>query len=233
MRTGEVGVLKGRRFEIEVLRRDIPDEELLADVRRVAAELLQDKLTIDDYNERGRFHATTLTRRFSSWFKVLEMAGLKRTRNLNITHDALFENLVEVWTALGRQPRYDDLRPGVSRFSAGTYEKRFLRWNNALRAFSEWANSGTMAATDQNADDITRGRRSSRNITWRLRARVLMRDSATCRMCGRKPNDGVLLHIDHIIPWSKGGESTFENLQVLCEQCNIGKSDLSDRSSSP
>ena len=218
--------VSGQRFQIEQFHRNTPDDELLADVRRVADELGQDRLTIDAYNERGKFHATTLTRRFLSWFAVLEKAGLKRTRNLNISNDALFENLVDVWTSLGRQPRYGDMKPSVSRFSVGTYEKRFRGWNNALRAFADWANGDDRTAPEPTPDEISQRRRSPRNINWRLRAKVLIRDSATCRMCGRKPSDGVRLHIDHIAPWSKGGETVLENLQVLCEQCNVGKSDL-------
>lgn len=38
--------------------------------------------------------------------------------------------------------------------------------------------------------------------------------------------NGALLHVDHVIPWSKGGETTLENLRVLCSVCNIGKSDV-------
>ena len=53
-----------------------------------------------------------------------------------------------------------------------------------------------------------------------------MRDGARCRLCGVTPQDGVKLHVDHIKPWSKGGETILENLQVLCEICNIGKSDI-------
>ncbi len=34
---------------------------------------------------------------------------------------------------------------------------------------------------------------------------------------------GVELHVDHIIPWSKGGETLPENLEVKCTRCNLGK----------
>jgi 5-methylcytosine-specific restriction endonuclease McrA len=47
-----------------------------------------------------------------------------------------------------------------------------------------------------------------------------------CCMCGATPRHGVRLHIDHVTPWSNGGETVLENLQVLCEQCNVGKSSV-------
>ena len=37
---------------------------------------------------------------------------------------------------------------------------------------------------------------------------------------------GLVLHVDHIHPRRKGGPTTQDNLQTLCEKCNIGKSDL-------
>ena len=36
----------------------------------------------------------------------------------------------------------------------------------------------------------------------------------------------VELHVDHIKPWSKGGETVLENLQTLCATCNLGKSNI-------
>ena len=70
-------------------------------------------------------------------------------------------------------------------------------------------------------------KRNTRAISDKLRYQVLKRDNFKCCACGASPaNDpSVELHIDHIIPWSKGGESTLDNLQTLCSKCNIGKSD--------
>lgn len=68
----------------------------------------------------------------------------------------------------------------------------------------------------------------SRAPSARLRFEVLVRDKSTCRMCGASPSKdpAVTLHIDHIIPWSKGGKTTLSNLQTLCAECNLGKSDI-------
>ena len=69
--------------------------------------------------------------------------------------------------------------------------------------------------------------RTQRRINWRLRAKVLIRDNCICLMCGASPakDPSVTLHIDHITPWSKGGETLIENLQTVCSVCTIGKSD--------
>ena len=69
--------------------------------------------------------------------------------------------------------------------------------------------------------------KSTRVISDKLRYKVLKRDNFKCCACGASPakDPSIELHIDHIIPWSKGGETTFENLQTLCSRCNIGKGD--------
>ena len=43
-------------------------------------------------------------------------------------------------------------------------------------------------------------------------------------MCGASAADGATLHIDHIVPVSLGGRTVQENLQTLCQSCNLGKS---------
>lgn len=44
--------------------------------------------------------------------------------------------------------------------------------------------------------------------------------------CGANPSDGVKMHVDHIKPRSKFPELALvlDNLQILCEDCNLGKS---------
>ena len=64
-----------------------------------------------------------------------------------------------------------------------------------------------------------------RNINDTTRYAVLERAGFKCQCCGIKPlrNNDAVLHIDHIIPYSLGGSDNINNLQVLCDKCNISK----------
>lgn len=61
-------------------------------------------------------------------------------------------------------------------------------------------------------------------LTPELRRKIKERDNYTCQICGKYTPDEVGLHIDHIIPISKGGKTVEQNLQVLCDKCNLRKS---------
>lgn len=65
-------------------------------------------------------------------------------------------------------------------------------------------------------------------MTDSLRYDIMKRDNFKCVICGRSSQDGVTLHVDHILPVSKGGKSIQSNLRTLCESCNMGKSDKYD-----
>lgn len=62
-------------------------------------------------------------------------------------------------------------------------------------------------------------------MTSKLRQHIKERDHFTCCACGlstsQEPN--LLLEIDHILPVSKGGLTTEDNLQTLCWRCNRSK----------
>ena len=221
------------KFELEEYNRGVTDEELLADLRKVALELNTRAVTRPAYAERGRFGTTTFIRRFGSWFNVLEKAGLEKTRTpINLPIEELFRNLEELWTKLGRQPRHAEVLKPLSKYSLRVYLNRFGTWRRALEEFVTFINQDEAAQIkspkQESPTEDLELHRTLRTVNWRTRFIVMRRDNFRCKVCGRSPatEPAVVLHVDHIKPWAKGGETLFENLQTLCSVCNIGKSDL-------
>lgn len=65
-------------------------------------------------------------------------------------------------------------------------------------------------------------------VGWnRLRYKAFVRYGNHCQCCGRGPEDGAKLEVDHIRPVSKfpALRYSLDNLQILCQVCNSGKSD--------
>lgn len=60
-------------------------------------------------------------------------------------------------------------------------------------------------------------------ISKSIRHEVFKRDNYKCVECGAS-KENIGLHIDHILPISQGGSDELDNLQTLCETCNIAKS---------
>lgn len=224
------------KFELEESLRGAPDEELLEDLRRGAKTLGRETITMTEYEEVGKTHPSTIQRRFGSWPKALKLAGLQPSRSkVGISDDELFENIKSLWINLGRQPRYGEVKAPSSLFSAGTYENRFGSWSKALGRFFEWVNLDSRDQPQENVKEQSEAhvttqiplakRRTRREISDRQRFRILVRDGFRCKACGASPltQPGVELHVDHILPWSKGGETTDDNLESKCKQCNLGK----------
>ena len=69
-------------------------------------------------------------------------------------------------------------------------------------------------------------KRKRTRIPRGMRHEVFKRDNYTCVECGARKEDGATLHIDHKIPVSKGGTDELDNLQTLCSDCNLNKSDV-------
>lgn len=55
-----------------------------------------------------------------------------------------------------------------------------------------------------------------------IKKKVFNRDGKICTVCGSTEN----LCVDHILPVSRGGFTQMNNLQVLCEKCNLQKSNM-------
>ena len=64
-------------------------------------------------------------------------------------------------------------------------------------------------------------------IPRNLRQRVIERDGLRCVYCDEDLSDAEI-HMDHVIPESQGGETTYNNLQVTCRKCNLAKGVLTE-----
>lgn len=216
----------------------LTDEELLADLINVSEKIKKDSVTTAEYEQHGKYSKSSFSYHFGTWFKALEKAGLKKTRNYGITNEEYFENLEEVWIKLGRQPKYNDMQKPLSKYVAGAYEQRFGTWRKALERFIEYINKEevvTQAEVEEKPIinppikiQNSLKHKTKRNISSRLRFIIMKRDNFKCINCGRSPatDSKIILHVDHKIAYSNDGETIPDNLQTLCSICNIGKSNL-------
>ncbi len=214
------------QFEfIPARKTTVSKQEILDDLRNTAKKLDKETITQKEYRDNGSYDDTTVSRKFGTWNQALKDAGLQFSNETNISDERLFNNLLNLWEHLGRQPRRSDLTNDISEFSQSPYNRRFQNWTNALQNFVVWANDEELIAPE-NKVDIKK--KTGRDPSLRLRFKVLQRDSFTCKQCGASPakDPSIELHLDHIVPWSKGGETSYENLQTLCSKCNLGKSNL-------
>lgn len=214
------------KFEfIQPKNKKIESDELIKDLLSVSQKLNKSP-TMSEYNEYGKYDASVFCRRFGSWNKSLIKANLS-VNNREWTDLELFQNIETVWTRLGKQPTRRDMDGEFSCISSGAYTRRFQTWLNALQTFINFINSNDNEPTENNSIEKPT-HKTSRDINLRLRFMVLKRDNFKCCACGRSPatTPGLELHVDHEYPYSKGGETTLDNLRTLCSECNWGKSNL-------
>ncbi|MGD0730838.1 MAG: HNH endonuclease [Terracidiphilus sp.] len=207
----------------------ISDEALIVDLRRVAQMLGTDSVGYKQYDSLGNYSSITQMKRFGSWNEALRQAGLAISNRMNIPDEELFETILALWQYYGRQPRKREYASNPSCISERPYRRRFGSLMNALKAFVDYANgSGAELAEHLVEIAVDSKHRTGRDPSLRLRWRVLQRDNFKCCGCGASPaiTLGMELHVDHIHPWSEGGETVLENLQTLCSKCNLGKSNL-------
>ena len=217
------------KFEYTRKNQPVTDPELISDLMDVARILKKDSLSMEEYQKNGKYDTSTISRRFGTWNVALEKAGLA-PRNRFHTEQELLDNLYNVWISKGKQPTRNDMNNhDISCVSSGAYIRKYGKWSTALKAFVEYTNSLNLTNSINDTMEPD-SKRTPREINLRLRFMVMKRDNFKCCICGTSPaNDStVILHVDHIKPYSKGGETTMDNLRTLCSKCNLGKSDLYD-----
>src|ERR1700685_2333541 len=83
------------KFELKPFNRNASDDELLADLKRIAKQLHKSSVTRNENDEHGRFNSETIKRRFGSWPNALRMANLDQTKKgvKKISDDKLLADL--------------------------------------------------------------------------------------------------------------------------------------------
>lgn len=225
------------KFQLTNFNRNIPDEELLNDLKRVAQALCTTKLSSRAYDANGgKYRSSTIGDRFGGWNNALKRVSLELVQRRDVLELDLFSNLETVWISIGSQPVFRDMKPPLSKYSTHQYNAKFGTWRNALEAFVAHINrSRGEEVFDEKGEEPIRSIKAEKAPTYkhktkrtpsaRLKVQVLMRDGNKCRLCGITVV-GRAIHFDHIVSWSKGGETVLENLQVLCSEHNFAKGDL-------
>lgn len=202
------------------------NEALIKDLQETTKELGKETITCDEYDKHGKYGKSCARNRFGSWDKVLKAAGLTETgfHNAGITKEQLLEAIYEAWERLGRQPNTRDIRNKEVPYGLTTYINQFGSWRNTMIAFVNYVKKreGQIVATLA-VSPVQH--KTGRTPSAKLKKQILERYNATCQQCGTndEKEPGVKLVIDHIIPYSKGGETIYGNLQILCRKCNIEK----------
>lgn len=222
-------------FQITKYVKTRTDDELLADLKKVA-EANGGKITQCLYRSYRRTIDSSIADESTickqiGWNKALILIGVKLSKSQNnkkISEEDLLEEILRLWIHFGRQPTSTDIKNGASRFPRIRFRSRFGSWGNALVRFVEWVNNENHIECRPIETNNTTRKTTTRIANLRLRFKVMQRDNFRCCICGVSPATDLTsnLHIDHILPWSKGGETVLENLQTLCQKRNYGKGDL-------
>ena len=210
------------------------DAELIASLQDFAKRIGQSFVSSAAFSKATGISEHTVTNHFGTWHAFCKKAELAPRYQRAVSRADLFENLDRVWQSLGRQPRAKEMKQPLSPISVSRYGKEFQSsWYQICLEFLAFKSGASVSEIQQESRPspaTVPSRTTHRGISLSLRYTVLKRDNFRCLKCGRSPalNPGVVLHVDHNQAWANGGETVLGNLQTLCSDCNLGKSNRRD-----
>jgi hypothetical protein len=229
---------------------EFSEEKILNELENVAKHFNYIEFGRRDFDKIANISSSVVRKHFDgSWVKALNTLKIHlqnnkldlyprpHAPNRILSDEELFNEMERIWNIVKQRPSRNEWEMSEPKISYSTYKARFGGWANACIKFIEYKMGNDILSDDfvlpdyenqkSKSDKTVYKQEISRNIPLSLRLHVLSRDNFRCVFCGKSPatDIGTKLHIDHIKPFSKGGRSTLDNLQTLCEECNLGKSD--------
>jgi hypothetical protein len=177
--------------------------------------------------------STVISERFGSWKKALILIGVEGARERKYSDKELMDNLESVWRECGYPPGKRIIAQFGQGISESPYKDRWGSLKTACELLSkyksgaiEWSVVEKLSSASQMPETDSSISLVRKSLSLDLRFRILKRDNFKCVKCGNSPSNShdVELHVDHITPFSKGGNNDMDNLQTLCSRCNLGKS---------
>jgi hypothetical protein len=227
------------------LSRAMPDTDLVRELRRVHSVAGRDVLSVEEFARLSVIGVGTIRGRFGTWQKALAVAGIAQSNHARrYSDEECFENLATVWTHYGRVPQYLEMNHSPSVVGPKAYVVRWGTWRKGIKAFVDWANAenayeiregSSIVGEPPKGPSLTiksiREEEDCREVRPGLRFKVFLRDRFRCVACGRSPATDLntTLHADHIVSVWDNGKTSLENLQTLCQDCNLGKGKTSIR----
>ena len=234
----------------------IPREKVIAELEKVAKYFDYTDFRQEDFDKIADISYYKVYREFGSWentlkflvehFKKKDIEFKLTTRRSSYSVQEMFDEMERIWRKLGHRPSRNEWVSSSPLISYDSIYRRFGSWKEACLKFIEYK-SGREISEIQEVNEVKKRLKESdiitkknakkkkviektRTIPLSIRVKVLSRDNFRCIFCGKSPatDIGTKLHIDHIVPFSKGGTNEMKNLQTLCEKCNLGKSNQSN-----
>lgn len=206
----------------------ITDEDIINDLLHVKNNILKKETLIQkEYFAYGKYGRKAIDNHFGSWNNLLDKLNIPKTRiNEHLSKEDIFLIIENLWIELKMQPTLRQFE-SMTNHTKKIIVSNFGKWSDCLKEFVGWANSNDRTSIFTQTATIKHN--TPREPSASLRNKVLKRDKYKCVICGRSPSSSnVELHLDHIHPYSLGGETVLENLQTLCSDCNLGKSNKID-----
>lgn len=134
------------------------------------------------------------------------------------------------WTAIGTSPVFKTINLLLGTYSDGTCKAQVIDNDCSPHTWQEWSKIKDAAEDNQiftahtsfkipEVIRLTRYDRMPKDLITFSRLNIFKRDNNTCQYCNKKPGSEELT-IDHVIPRSRGGKTTWENCVLACVSCN-------------